>query len=264
MKRLLLALFILASAVPAHAGITFFGRTNTPADNGAQTDAAERTVTPPATMLTNDYVIVYMTTNNATATAQVHSNPTTGGQTWAKSTQCVSSAAGGVTIRTSIFSARFNGTWAADPGFSTTNASASGMTLVMDVWRGVATSSEFDVAITCATYAAPGSPFDVSIAAINTVTNNSMAIGAWNNIELNTWALQTGGWTASNPTQVRNTSGTDTTTAAGAYKIQATAGSTGAVVSRQGTAARLGTTMIFALKEATTSTRRQQRVILVQ
>ena len=253
------ALLLLLTAHPCAAAITFFGGASSPADNGTQTDGAARSITPPASMQANDYVLVLMTTAHATATAQVHSNSTTGGQTWTKETQCVSPDLGGSTVRSTIFHARFNGTWDADPAFSTTNSSGEGLTLVMAVFRGVDTSTAFDVSPTCAGFDAPGGTGDVTLTALTTSGANSLAIAFWSSITAHTWTVQTGGWTQSDPAQFRNLSGSDFSSSY-AYKIQATAGSTGDVTNRE-SGDFAGTGWKMALKESGPSVRRQFIII---
>jgi hypothetical protein len=233
--------------------ITHFGTASNPADNGALSDGATRAVTPPSNMVVGDYVVLTATTLAATATVQVHSFGDAGGQSWTTETQVVSVDVGGVTLRSTLFHCRFNGTWSADPSIATSNASGNSMAVVMNVFRGVDLTTAIDVTAASAQFAAPGGSNDVTISAITTNTANALAFAMWHTFTLaNTWTVQTGGWTQGTPAQVRATSGSPQSSS-WAYKIQVGAGTTGAVVNRE-SGNTAGVSWILALKEAASGT----------
>ena len=153
--------FRAASAGAANT-ITFLGEARMPttADTGAA--AANATITPPGGMATNDYAVVYVA---AKTTGITITNSTTGGQTWTAGTD---SEGNGVSFR--IFHTRFNGTWSANPAFSWTNSAPYQVWMV--VFRGVDTTTAIDAGPSIANFAAPASPFDVTIAA-STITTAS-------------------------------------------------------------------------------------------
>jgi hypothetical protein len=266
---LFLSLFlILFFAAPIDAAITFFGGSSIPATDPGDVadDIGPLAITPPASMLPNDFVIVMQITQQAAATSMTHSNPTTGGQTWSHSSNCVGpDVFGGGTPRASLWTAKFDGTWTANPAFDTTNGGGSAETLVMLVFRGVDTSTAIDVTAICGQWDTAGeAPNDVTISAITTNTNNAMALAIWTHIAdvASTWTIQTGGWTQSTPAQFRNTTGNDMSTSY-AYKIQASAGTTGDVVNQESSNAG-GVTWILALKEAATLSVAKRQIIIVQ
>jgi hypothetical protein len=205
-------------------GITFVGDARMPTSDNSTTTATNASITPPSGMRADDYVVVYV----AARTTATVTNPTTGGQSWTAGTN---TQANGLSFR--IFHCRFNGTWTANPNFNWTNNVAYQVWMV--VFRGVDTTTAIDAGPNIASFAAPASPYDVTIAAstITTVTASAMVIASWHSADNNTWALQTAGW--SNPNgqaQWRHGGGSDSSTAL-AYKEQVTAGGSEAVTNRQ-------------------------------
>lgn len=205
--------------------ITFFNDARMPATDGANAAATSATITPPASMAANDYVVVFV---SAKTTAVTITNSVTGGQTWTAGTD---SEGNGMSYR--LFHCRFNGTWSANPAFAWTNSVP--YVVWMLVFRGVDTTTAIDAAESIANFAAPTTPFDVTIAAgaIVTATANAMVVAHWCSADDNSWAVQTAGWTNPNAqAQWRNAGGTDSS-AAVAYQIQASAGNSAAVTNRQ-------------------------------
>jgi len=222
--------------------ITFFDSSSTPTDNGANGDAADLTLTPPASMVAGDFVYVHVThrSNGATLT-----NVVTGGQSWTAETN----RSNGTSSVERGFWCRFNGTWAADPTFHTNVSQGSAFTAIMLVFRptGGGNTWAVDVAEQFVTFATPGSPFDVTRAGQTALTASTVTIASFHaSSDANTWSLQTGTWTAPYA-QIRNTTGAGTSTQL-AYLIQTSAAATGSVVSRQN-AALAGATMIQTFKE---------------
>lgn len=245
-SRILLGVVVFATiliSTPSWGAITPFCVTSSPADNGIQ-GGSIRSVTPCGGMAANDYVVVIASI--AASTAQTISNSTTGGQTWTSETEIDNS---GPTLHTRVFHTRYNGSWAANPAFTVSPGDSNSFTLQMFVFRGVDTTTALDVAVTGAAFSAPGTPFDVTINEITTATNNALVLAIWVSRDDVSWALQTGGWTASTPPYVRNTAGSDHSQGS-AYKIQTSAGATGNVVSRQDQGGDAGVGYILALKPA--------------
>ena len=224
--------------------ITFFGDARQPATDGANSAATNATITPPGSMATNDYVVVFV---SAKTTAVTITNSVTGGQTWTAETDAEGS---GLSFRT--FHCRFNGTWSANPAWSWTNSVPYQVWMV--VFRGVDTTTGVDaIDTTPNTFSAPASPFDVTIAAstISTSTTNCMLVACWTSADDNSYTLQTGGWTNPNgQAQWRNAGGTDSSMAV-AYMIQAASGNNAAVTNRQSAlGGDAGINMILALRPA--------------
>ena len=94
----------------------------------------------------------------------------TGGQTWTTLTF----SQRGTVLRTTLFYCLFNGTWSANPGISVAAGKTNALSAIMHVFRGVDATTPLDVAQVVGNYAAPASPYDVTITGITTVTN-----GAW-------------------------------------------------------------------------------------
>lgn len=205
--------------------ITFFGRTATPTDSGSNAGPTV-TFTPPASMLADDFVLVFLQ-YKTTSTTLTFSETAADGQTWTSETKQATA-----TIMSQWFKCKFNGTWLLNPIFTISSAGSSPMGGVMLVFRGVDTTTQIDNADTNAAYAAPGTPFDVTLTGIDPTTDNAMVVAAWSSVDDNTWALQTGGWTnPSGEAQWRNLQGTDMSISA-AYMVVAT-GSSGNVTNRQ-------------------------------
>lgn len=207
--------------------ITYFGSASSPVDNGTQTDAAARTVTPPASMQVGDLVYVVVSDRNTGITI---TNSVTGGQSWTALGQV---ASGSQTTR--VFWARFNGTWSADPSFeSSYKALAYAFTVVMHVFRPTGTSNTWaiDVAQTSGS-ATPSSPYDVTATGQTALTASTVTLATffntWGNAQ--TFSLQTAGWNVAGSAQYRNLS-LGVTSLQTDYKIQTSTGATGNVTTR--------------------------------
>ncbi len=244
--KLLVPFLLLLCAVPGQATITFFGAASTPADNGSQAGATVA-VMPPASMVPGDLVIMFADNRDATSDNLRISEP--GGQGW----NMVAELQDDATIISRMFYARFNGTWAANPSVRLTNAAVTPFSVVMLVFRPSASSKFWvpDVGPNHASFAAPSSPYTVSITGITTVAPSTVSIALWTVAAANTWGTLSGaGWSQSGlQSQYRNTNGSGQSLAI-AYKIQSAAGATGNV-SLNESASSPGLTMIFSLGEVT-------------
>lgn len=193
--------------------ISFFGISPVPIDNGTNATATI-TITPPASMLQGDLVVVFLQ-NRAFANFSVG---ITGGQTW---NFTLRSAGGAETIGT--YWATFNGTWAANPRFdfsATTNTSA-----YMLVFRANSTASNWTIeqyGVTSDT----GNLTKVRTG-ITPSANNNVSIAGFFSIDDNTWGTLSGvNWVQTGiAAQYRNLAGQDTSSAF-AYQIQTTAAAT--------------------------------------
>jgi len=207
--------------------ITFFGSTSSPADNGTST-ATQITLTPPASMTTGCLVYVRCY-QRGTATFSVG---VTGGQTWNSLTRQVD----GTTNATQAFWCTFNGTWSANPRFdfsAGTNTNA-----VMLVFQPTDTGKVFavDTAESTVAFAAPTTPFTVTIPGRTPVNASTVSIAAWVTADDNTWGTLAGtGWSKTSlAAQYRNTSGNDMSSTY-AYRILTTATATNNVSQNQAT-----------------------------
>ena len=182
--------------------ITYFNSASTPADNGAQAGPGPVAITPPASMLTGDLVYVFCQYRGAeTITVSV-----AGGQSWN-----TLAAIANTNIAGQVFWCRFNGTWSANPSFTNTTGTAA-LTCVMHVFRPTDTGKVWavDVAQVETDFAAPASPFTVTITGQTTVNASTVGIAAWATADDNTWASLAGtGWAVSGAAQYRNTTGQD-------------------------------------------------------
>lgn len=235
--------------------ITFHGLQAVPTDNGVNSDAGgtitiDKDVTPISSMQAGDLIIVLI---NQRVTGQTFSNSVNGGQTWSFFTQ---HSSGSQSQR--IAWAQFNGTWTADPVFSTTSTGGNALTAIALVYRPTNTGAVWSVDNAQQTAnTTPTTPFDVTISGQTPTASASVVTTAyWFNTSAAgmTFALQTAGW--NNPgsiAQFRNTQGSDTSVSV-AYKIQTSAAATGSVANRQLTST--GTTTyhgIFTFKETLSS-----------
>jgi hypothetical protein len=218
--------------------VTFFGSASTPTDGGSNS-ASPTVITPPASMLDGDLVIVSSFSRLLSDTLAVSAD---GGQTW--NTMSVQSGTGQRTTR--WFWCRFNGTWSANPSFS---HGGTNNTCIMAVFRPSTGANTWAVDVTevHADFAAPLTPFDVTITGITTLTDGAVVVAGFASIDQNTWVLQTAGW--NNVLSINNLAGNDTGSQL-VYEIQATAGASGNVTSRQtALAGDNGQTYIAAFKE---------------
>jgi len=229
----LLCLLSIAVVAPAHAAITYVGTIAVPADpgthTGAQADSASAIAIPTSslTFQPRDLLIAEPSARASTATIGVVGD---GGQSWT----CFAQSTAVVPTKRMCW-AQFDGTWDADPTFSSGDNGAA-YSIYLTVYRPTSTSYVWalDVAYATTYITAPSSPFDVTIASQTpTVATGTVTHASWtSNQESVGWALQTGGWSQPQA-YYTNTTGTGMTFAF-AYKIQSSTSPTAAVVNRTG------------------------------
>lgn len=225
------------------AQITYIGSNSNPVDGATATlGASPVTITPVAGIQTGDLVIMVSTVRNTTAVMDIS---VSGGQEWFKETQISNT-----NIGARIFWCRFNGTWAANPSISFTNT--TGTTVVMHVFRPTKSSNVWAIeeARTELDFAAPTTPFTVSITGRTTRNQSSVTIASWHTVDDNTWGTLSGtGWVVLGSAQYRNLSGTDNSCSF-AYTIKTSSGATNNVSKNQtANGGDLGTSQIITFFE---------------
>ncbi len=210
---------------------TYFGYAANPANLGTLLDTSlPAAVTPPGSMAAGDLVYVEVLQRDPSVTLSVSND---GGQTWNSLT---ATASGSQTKRT--FWCSFNGTWSANPSWTSTGTTGGlHFSVLMLVFRPSGTPTwAIDVAQDSGN-ATPGSPFDVT-ASGQTATASGVTVSSWYNTSYDgeVFSLQTGGWSnPSSQSQFRNTKVSPTgneQTLSSAYKLNSGAGATGSVANR--------------------------------
>lgn len=202
---------------------TFFGVSAVPVDGAAAVNATTTiTITPPASMLAGDLVVVYTQQRGAVA----WTNSTAGGQSWNN----VGNSTVTANISMNTFWARFNGTWAANPVFTNTGGTCT--SAVMLVFRPNLNTNDWfteQIATTAAAAAAT-----ITVTGVTPANGNNVTIASWMTADDNTWGTLTGAnWVnTSLSAQYRNTSGTDQSMTF-AYQLQTTAAPTNNVSQTQ-------------------------------
>jgi hypothetical protein len=230
----------------SHAAITYFDSSVNPTDNTDPGSETTVTITPPASMLTGDLVLMLAYGRGN----YTHTITQAGGQTWTtESRQAVTASV------STLFWCRFNGTWSASPvvDFETPASNAS---VVMHVFRPTTGTNLWakDVNESATTYSAPSTPYTVTITGISTLTDGALVFAAWTSADDNTWDTLTGGWSQAGLAQYRNLYSSDESSSA-AYKVMATHGASGDVSENQAIGGGdAGTIRIIAFKEYSTAT----------
>jgi MSHA biogenesis protein MshQ len=225
---------------PAHAAITYFASASNPADNSSR-DVTTGTIVPPASMVVGDLVVMIA---NAREAGQTITISATGGQSWTTETAVTTNGS----LR--IFWARYTGSWSTNPAV-TFPSGANATTVVMHVFRPTSSVNTWgiDVPQVTSSFAAPASPYNVTIPSITTFTHGALVLAVWESVDNNTWGLQTSGWANAGTAQYRNSDGSDSSQSS-AYKIMPTAGASNDVINRQtGRGPDAGNRAILAFKE---------------
>ena len=200
---------------------TFFGVTSVPADNGSNTTTTI-TLTPPASMVTNDLVVVHLT-QRGTATFSVGIN---GGQTW----NSIGRNNGTANVALETFWATYNGTWAANPRFDF--SAGTNTTAVMIVFRPDDNTKTWATEQIATTNAAAAATITVTGVTPNFAPNVTLA--SWSSADDNTWGTLTGtNWVKTSlSNQYRNLAGQDSSSTF-AYQLQSVAAGTNNVSQTQ-------------------------------
>src|SRR3989442_940430 len=220
--------------------MTVVGESWVPASDDAITTATSELITPPSGMQANDLIVVMVSAMVPSTTSITTS--AAAGQLWN-----IGMIQTGSNPITKVYTSIFNGTWSGNPAWGW-GATAATYQIWMVVLRGADFSIDGIDANCCAgnsnyatnTFAAPASPFDVTIPAstFTTSTDNAMVFAEWHSADDNTWALQTPGWSQPGGQPQWRTmaaaggAGADSSTSI-AYLTQATAGPVPAVTNRQ-------------------------------
>lgn len=202
---------------------TFFGQTSVPLDGAATTNATTTiTLTPPASMLAGDLVVVYLQ-QRGTATFTVG---VTGGQTWTS----VGRNIGTTNVAFDSFWATFNGTWAANPRFDFSAGTCT--SAVMIVFRPNDSANVWATEQIATTNAAAAAT--ITVTGVTPANAPNVTVASWMTADDNTWGTLTGtNWTKTGlSAQYRNTSGTDQSSTY-AYQLQNTAAATNNVAQTQ-------------------------------
>lgn len=204
--------------------ITFFGSATSPADLGTNA-AAPVTVTPPASMVAGDLVVVVAAKGT---TALSFSVSTDGGQIWYQ----FGNQNNG-TISSSMFWCRFNGTWGANPQFTRSGSNTtSAFSAVMNVFRPTTGSNLWgiDVGENYATYTVVGTT--KTITGVTTAHASTVTFAAWVCTNTISWGSLSGtGWTRVTG-NFRNSS-SSALSLSFAYNIKTSAGATNNVSQTQ-------------------------------
>lgn len=208
--------------------ITYVGTAVNPADNVSLYDATERSITPVPSMLAGDLVRLIVQRRGLDSISLSN----LGGQSWTSETL---RQTGSASLR--VFWCRFNGTWSANPSVVSTANPSDVITIQMDVFRPTSGTNTWavDVVEARASYSAPVSPFDVTVTGQTALASSTVTMASWQSNDINTWGLQTAGWTNLGGAQYRNPdpAGSKKLTISSAYKIQSAPGATGSPVNRQ-------------------------------
>jgi hypothetical protein len=215
---------------------TYFGSASNPADNGTLATTTI-TVTPPASMLAGDLVVVHAKAIGA-ATLSV---TTTGGQTWFA--EGVTSMDGGTAT---LFWCVFNGTWGANPvvSFGVTTCNSA----IMHVFRPPSTSYTWERAqggLVEATYTSTTTP---TRAGLTTAAPDTVVLAGWrtSGVTAQTFGSLTGaGWVVTGTAQYRNLASTDMTLSY-AHNLPVAAGSVVPTAQKTQSAASAGSTFLMS------------------
>lgn len=197
------------------AAPTFFGVATNPADAGSliepQTGA---TLTPPASMLVGDLVILKLYNENGTVADGLNIN-NTGGQTWFSDDVDGSFSFGGVAAGHKILWCTFNGAWSGgDPTFDLpAKGGLRGGGAQMLVFRPDSTAKiwSIDTNPSWTSFTAPSTPFTVTVNGITPNNSDTVTLAGWLSDDDNTWNTLAGtGWSKTSlAAQYRNTGGSD-------------------------------------------------------
>jgi hypothetical protein len=229
--------------------IGYFGQTRVPAVDDGANNGPTATVTPPASMVSGQFVFVWVFGRGQ----DTITNTVDGGQSWTASANTQQG-----TVNTGrLFWCVFDGTWDADPVFDA-GAIAAGVSAWMVVLDGADTTSPWDVTPALTGQAAAAT---FTEATWSTNTANAWAFVAGASSDNNTWTVDNSMVAPSGSGNVywRNSSGGDSSVLI-TRKAMGAAGAVGATVLTQATAGNdAGITWRGAVKEAVADTRVPRR-----
>jgi hypothetical protein len=208
---------------------TYFGYALGTADSGTVAGPGPKNIVAPASMSEGDLVIVVAAyrANNVTLTISE-----TAGQTWTSEIQGRSATG---TVR--LFWCKFNGTWAETTSVTNTSGTAA-LNCAMYVFRPADGNSHTwakDYGPDTSRFAAPGSPYNVTITGITTNTDSTVCFAVAFTEDDNSLINQSGSWTNPPPyTGQQNLAGSDIAMQC-YYYILAAKGATGNQVTRENT-----------------------------
>lgn len=222
------------------AAPTFHGVGTNPADNSSlgepQTGAS---LTPPASMLAGDLVVIRLVNENGSAGDGLALNHL-GGQTWTSDTTSGSYSYTGAAAGHRVYWCTFNGTWTGgNPTFDLPSKSGNrGGSAQILVFRPDSTSKVWalDTAPSWAGFSAPSTPFTVTVTGITPVNADTVTLAGWCSDDDNTWGSLSGtGWSNTGlAAQYRNPAGSDISTTY-AYNLKGAPSATNNVSQNQAT-----------------------------
>jgi hypothetical protein len=200
---------------------TYFGSTSVPADNGTNATTTI-TLTPPASMVTGDLVVVTLT-QRGTATFSVGID---GGQSW----NSIGRNVGTANVALETYWATYNGTWSANPRFDF--SAGTNTTGVMIVFRPDDNTKVWATEQIATTNAAAAAT--ITVTGVTPANAPNVTLASWNSADDNTWGTLTGtNWVKTSlSAQYRNLAGSDASSTF-AYQLQATAAATNNVSQTQ-------------------------------
>lgn len=209
---------------------TYFGSASNPSDNGSQGDNATLAITPPASMVSGDLVLIFAHVQ-VVGFSTDPSISATGGQTW--NSLSATSGGAGDDVSSRVFWCQFNGTWSANPSIliaSETGTQPS--TVVMHVFRPSSGAGTWNIETgSNAVAGSSGNPMGTG-SAITIANDNNVAVAWWVIANASTFSnlndLDGKGWAVTGIDQYRNTAGSDMS-ASYAHVLQATSGNSGTV-----------------------------------
>lgn len=204
--------------------ITYLGVQNLPSPDNANdtgtTLTLDKDVSPFSTLNTNDFVLVYCMFRSGAGTSM--SVTTTGGQTWTEQIDQLNSS-----NDHGFYTCFFNGTWTADPVFTSSGAAVQRIMFAF-AFSGVDTTTPIDVAWS---QQAQASASSYTEATWNTNTDGALAFVYGSSADNNTWSVDN---SMTHPSGAGNiywrTSGSGDASAAICAKTVATAGAVGQTV----------------------------------
>jgi len=223
---------------------TYFGSAFGHADSADQAGPGPQAVTPPASMLTGDLVI--MIGLNRSVNVDIFSVQLDG-QTWDTTSARLNSAANSAQMQW----CKYNGTWSANPSMQ----SASGTTgLSVSMWvfrpRDGASHQWYVIGtIDTSRYAAPSADSLATLTGKTTTVDSMIVFGFFDSGDDNAWAAGTAGWGDGTPGNgLKNISGSDLSLDF-VYLIKNAAGASGNVSRKQiARGADAGGKMIWMMK----------------